>query len=276
MTETVGSSEPIHLPSALDSITSRVRSAELISLNLDFDGTLAPIVQSPELAHIDPLVRQTLGALSEIASVRISILSGRSLNDVRRRIDLDDLVYAGNHGLEIEGHGLFFREPTAESLRERLKEISAQLKSNLNHLPGVQVEDKGITTSIHYRRVQEELRSHVERIVREKIQEEDAFVLREGKMIFEVYPRVDWNKGKALRWITNELRLTNALPIYLGDDVTDEDAFAVLPQGITIRVGEHAKTNARYRLNGIAEVRKFLAWLLKIRTDANTGTLQGS
>jgi trehalose-phosphatase len=175
------------------------------------------------------------------------------------------VVYAGNHGLEISGGGLHFDETTAVGLKDDIKAVVDALSTGLGHIPGVLIEPKGLTASVHYRHVRPADRDQVERVVRETIPDDHPnFVVAAGKMVWEVRPRVGWNKGTAVRWIREWLGLPHAVTFYLGDDRTDEDAFAELGRFVTARVGALQPTRAGYQIGDTEEVAEFLLWLSRI------------
>ncbi len=249
----------------------RIKSAQTIALFLDFDGTLAPIVERPGLAKIDPEIRDVLIRLSNRGDLTITVVSGRALADVRERAGIRGIIYAGNHGLEIESDRVCFREPQAETLRLELRHLIMQLELALSDTAGVEIERKGLSASVHYRRVNEELQDWVRRTVAEVVEKSRSFTCRDGKKVIEVRPRVDWHKGHAVCWILDSVLPPGALPLYLGDDVTDEDAFAVIPNGIAIHVGEPSQTCAAYWIPDLQAVRDFLLTLLELRPNAKTG-----
>jgi trehalose 6-phosphate phosphatase len=213
--------------------------------------------------------RQLLKALVRKHRFTIGIISGRALNDLRNRVDVNGIIYAGNHGLEIKGPGMEFIHPLTEETGSVIRVLSKMLSNSLSTIRGAVVEDKGSTLSVHYRMVEDE----------EKIEEvKNAFeqvvgVARSlgkikttsGKKVHEVRPNVPWHKGKAVKFIMKRYakngRQSGLLPIYVGDDLTDEDAFEVIEGygGISIYVGsEDSQTVARYLLNSIAEVAEFI------------------
>lgn len=248
-----------HLPE----IASALRAASEILLFLDFDGTLAPIVEDPRLARMPSATRQALDRLASDPRFSLAIISGRALSDLRLRVDLEDLIYAGNHGLEIEGPGVEFIEPTAAEHLKALGELSRHLRARLSHIPGVEVENKVLSASVHFRRAPAgrlpEIRQAVQDAV---IFDASPFHLTEGRKVLEIRPRVDWDKGMAVRWIQQASANPGALPIYIGDDSTDEDAFLALPQGITASVGKTRETSAQYSLERQELVPEFLLWLV--------------
>jgi trehalose 6-phosphate phosphatase len=252
---------PVPLFSHLEEVEAAVRKAEFISLFLDFDGTLSPIVPNPGDAELDPGIRDILREMAARPDFSISLVSGRSLEDLRERAALENLIYAGNHGLEIEGGEVRFRQPEAEALRRELRCVMLQLKLALSETEGLEIEDKGLTLSVHFRKVIEHLHDWVRSVTYSTVERSRSFSCNEGKMVLEVKPQVIWNKGYAVKWIAKEVLPPAALAIYIGDDTTDEDGFLALPQGITIRVGEFPQTAARYMVSGVLDVRQFLDWL---------------
>jgi len=243
-------------------IGARIGCAPHILLCSDFDGTLAPIVAEPSAAGLSLPIRRVLQKLAACERISLAIVSGRELSKLRKHVSVPGLIYAGNHGLEISGDGFFFIEPTAASSIERLERLAADLGRRLQHIPGAIVEDKGLTLSIHDRLVAEEDRRKVFDIVCAAVRSaRPALKLTAGNRVHEVRPQVEWNKGVAVRWIAEKISKPGSLLIYLGDDVTDEDAFAALPEGITVKVGNQRPTAAHYQLDGPQEALKFLEWV---------------
>ncbi|MGA8026539.1 MAG: trehalose-phosphatase [Bryobacteraceae bacterium] len=255
-------------------VQQRVASAERLALFLDFDGTVSPIVLNPKDAALDPDIRSTLETLNARADFIISIVSGRALADVRDRAALDNVIYVGNHGLEIECRSIRFREPRAEALRRELRSLLLQLRLALCDTDGLEIEDKGLTLSVHFRRVTEHLHDWVRNVALSTVKRSKSFGCRDGRMVVEVRPQVNWHKGNAVKWIAREILPPQSLPIYIGDDVTDEDAFTAIPEGITIRVGEHAETHAEYLLSDVHEVGQFLRWLDHAKPHASFANTQ--
>ncbi len=239
-----------------------IRVARRVALFLDFDGTLAPLVPDPAGARMDEAVRQALAAIASGDRSVVTIISGRGLDHLRERVGLPDLIYAGNHGLEIEGRGLSFLEPAAAAARGELRAVTQRLEPALRTIPGAFVEYKVLTTSVHYRNVAAEDRGRVERAVLEAVAPAAGLLrLGTGKMLWEILPKTDWNKGAAVRWILDRVGGDGMVSIYFGDDRTDEDAFRALPDGLTFKVGCAERTDARYRVSGPAAVEEFLEWL---------------
>lgn len=223
---------------------------------MDYDGTLAPIVPHPEDARMTCGTRAALERLARNSKYTVALVSGRELTDLESRVGIPGIVYAGNHGLEIRGRGLQFSISGVNGLPRIVQELRAGLRA----IAGAEVEDKGLTASVHFRRVAPVNWPDIERIVRGTAP--SGIEIREGKMVFEIRPLVAWNKGSAVRWIVERLGLEGALLAYFGDDRTDEDAFAVLPEGVTVRVGE-GESIARWRIRDVEQVGEFLRALTR-------------
>jgi trehalose 6-phosphate phosphatase len=230
----------------------------------DFDGTLSEIVEDPDSARLVDGAADALTSLS--AACPVAILSGRDLADVRERIGLSGLWYAGSHGFELTGpDGTHHQNPEAAASIPVLAGAAADLADQLGHIPGVVVEHKRFGVAVHYRNAARDRVSEVAAAVRTAGQR-TALRVTTGREVIELRPNIDWDKGKTLHWVLDYIRANEGagplLPIYLGDDITDEDAFdAVDDDGVAILVrhsddGDRA-TAARYALDDPAQVREF-------------------
>jgi trehalose 6-phosphate phosphatase len=248
-----------HAHDRLDSLIRLRREAGRMLVALDFDGTLAPIVERPEDARLLDGLAEPLRRLVGRGDTVAAIVSGRGLADVRERIGLDAMYYAGNHGFEIDGPGVERVHPAALEARPLLDACVDALAEALADEPGTEVEDKRWTLSIHHRRAE---RDGAEARVRAAV---DAHCRRpglrvtEGKKVFEVRPDVAWDKGKATAFLlrvvdgAGETGDDDALPppdrlpaVFIGDDRTDEDAFAVVrDRGGGIVVGDPPPDDTR-------------------------------
>lgn len=243
-------------------VEERVAKARRISLFVDFDGTLAPIATYPSDAWLEMTTRDILAALTRKDGIVITIISGRSLDDLRMRVNLPDIIYAGNRGLEISGRHLEFIEPVAVTWSKQLLDMTELLASELRSVPGVIVEYKGLTSTVHYRCAAEADIPTIEYAVREAVMQFSAlFQVDVGKKALDIVPRSGWHKGCAVSWINEHLGHKDALCIYFGDDNTDEEAFRSLPGAITFKVGRNSESRARYRVDSPTEVCEFLRWL---------------
>ncbi|HET7742167.1 MAG TPA: trehalose-phosphatase [Mycobacterium sp.] len=227
----------------------------------DFDGTLSPIVDDPAAASILPLARDALTALA--ASCPVAILSGRDVLDVRARVDVPGLWYAGNHGLEIVSPvGAHHDNGEALSSHPALSRAEDALREQLNGIPGAEVERKRHAVAVHYRRVEPQLVAAVISAVHIAGRRESLRVMH-GRKVIELRPDMDWDKGTALLWIASQLGAKEVTPLYLGDDLTDEDAFdAVERDGIGIVVGHDEDgdrlTSARLAVDDPQQVAELL------------------
>ncbi len=264
--------KPDLLPSALErrgEIDSRLSGLQP-AIFLDYDGTLAPLAPRPDLAALSEETRELVRRLA--TKYPVAVLSGRDRQDVAGHVGLDGLSYAGSHGFDIAGPG--FHHEVGEDLKERIAGAADELARSLAGIEGILVEPKRFAISIHYRLVRAEDIPRVEEAVDLAASRHPGLRKGSGKMLFELRPALDWDKGKALLWLLGALKLDPArtLPLFLGDDVTDEDAFReVESHGIGILVGEPVgeearPTRAAYSLKNPGEVALFLGWLVE-RSD---------
>jgi alpha,alpha-trehalase len=247
------------IPSALEHVQDIAGGNRQLAIFLDYDGTLTPIVSHPEKAFLSNSMRKTLQALAMHASV--AILSGRDLDDVRQRVDIATITYGGSHGFDIAGpRGL--RKEVATQFLPKLDMVEKKLGKQLAGIPGARVERKRFSIAAHYRNVNESDIPKVERAVSEVAARHRELRKMDGKKVYELLPDIEWDKGKAVLWLLENLGLERAKvrPIYVGDDRTDEDAFRALEQrGVGILVSEQSRsTAASYSLKDPTEVERFL------------------
>ncbi len=261
-----------YLFSQWDKLKDRL-SGKSILLFLDYDGTLTPIAKTPEKAVISREAKDLLNRLSKKSYCLVAIISGRSLSDIKTVVGIEDITYAGNHGLEIEGPKIKFESQVSPRLKSIIRHIYEDAVSKFSKIKGVLIEDKGLTISVHYRLVdgkdiQEFLSIFNEitgpYIVRDKIK------INSGKKVYEIKPPVQWDKGKVVLWLMARQQFVSGknkiLPVYIGDDVTDEDAFKVLKRkGLTIFVGNPESSAADYYLKDAQEVARFLHLTLELK-----------
>lgn len=242
--------------------SDKIRNKELLLL-LDYDGTLTPIVSRPELAVLSDDMRDVLKKIAKRYST--AVISGRALDDVRDMVNVDGIYYAGNHGFEIS-NDVKLVNPDAEKIKPVINEICRKMGKKLIHIEGSIVENKGVTASVHYRMVSENDFIELEKIFKETIApyvEKGKIRITKGKKVFEIRPNIEWDKGKTVEWVIDAIG-KKGLPVYIGDDQTDEDAFKALKnRGITVLVSEKIKkSNAEYYLRNVDEVKFFLEGLL--------------
>ena len=248
-----------HLLNVWPSIRRRIAGARHLLLLSDYDGTLAPIAARPELAVLPPRTRLALQTFSQSAGVSVGVVSGRSLADVSNMVGLPGLIYAGNHGLEIQGNGLDFIHPEAEAVKPQLDDILRELGDRVAGIAGTLVEGKGLTLSVHFRLTAEDQKPRVhaefEEATKDWLQAGEIRVTA-GKEVLEVRPNIPWDKGKAIARIAEECP-KEALVMYFGDDLTDEDGFSAVHElnGISVFVGPARQpTKALYRVDSPSEV----------------------
>jgi trehalose 6-phosphate phosphatase len=243
-----------HLLSHFQELERLASERSHVLLALDFDGTLCPIVEDPASAAVSPEMLQVLRRLCVNPQVTLAIVSGRQLSEISASLPLD-AVYAGNHGLEIFGKGLTFRHAEAEAAQELLSEICWTFQATLDAWPGAWLEQKLLTATVHFRQVPEEDHDVIALAVRSHMQRFDAlFGVRRGRKAIEIFPRVRWDKGSALRYIRQEFGLEQSLCISIGDDETDETMFAAFPEDISVRVNADGQSRARFYLRDCVEV----------------------
>ncbi|WP_458190385.1 trehalose-phosphatase [Haladaptatus sp. NG-WS-4] len=270
------------LPDPLDehlyALVKRLLDADGMLAMFDFDGSLAPIEDHPDEVTLPLATRTALQNLRDARNVQVGIVSGRGLEDLRTRVGIDGVAYAGNHGLELDAGDERLVHPVAEDARDDIRSLCDDLETRLATVEGAFVENKGVSASIHYRLVSDDRVSAVERAVREVAHEPDDVRLTSGKQVFELRPDVDWHKGRAIRWLYDRYVPDEQtwVPLYVGDDVTDEDAFDVLPEsGLGVKVGSVPPTVAGYRVSDPTAVRSTVEWLAEygvefLQTDTET------
>ena len=207
-------------------------SGKQVAVFLDYDGTLSPIVNNPDDAHITPAMRETVRELSKAATT--AIITGRSREKIHQFMQIDDMLYAGSHGFEIglPGQPALAGASAAAPMLPVLQDCAGRLAADLAGVPGVIIEDNKYSVSVHYRMVRDRAKVPlVFEVVNQLLASDYPLLMtRLGKMVIEIKPRIEWHKGKALLWIMEHLNLLapDTVPIYIGDDLTDEDAFAAL------------------------------------------------
>lgn len=254
---------PASLPTpmeGIDAIRARLRGKRP-AIFLDYDGTLTGIVEDPKAAHLSDKMRQTLIALSR--RFVVAVISGRDLSDVRARVGLDDLYYAGSHGFDIGGPADWHeRLKKGTDFLPDLNRAERALADVLTGIEGALLERKAFSLAVHYRRAASGRVEEIEALVDQVAAAEKRLRKSHGKKVFQLQPAVDWDKGRAVLWLLEKLDLDHAdvVPFYIGDDLTDEDAFKALAgRGVGIVVGDEARpTAADYALADPNAVRHFL------------------
>ena len=257
-----------HLFKDWDTLQDRIRQARNLFLFLDYDGTLTPIVSRPEKALCPVKVKRLLETLRDLPGVHLAIVSGRSLEDVQAKVGVSGIIYAGNHGLEIEKPGARRKNMFVSTGAPELKEITRNVQKVLKDLPGILFEEKGPILSVHYRNVPRKCSAQIFRVIEEELQSRKGrWKTTSGKRVLEIRPNVGFDKGKAVKEILKGFRSRGRLPLYLGDDQTDEDAFQVLKgRGISVFIGQsRVPSGADFFLRNPAEVQEFLRRCVDLR-----------
>jgi len=243
-------------------VIERINESRHIALFLDYDGTLTPIVGTPDKAHLSSEMRKLLERLSSLPWVELYVISGRALPEIKELVGIDGITYVGNHGLEMDGHELPY---DVRRTQKAIGEILERLKEEVS-TRGLTIEEKGPTASVHYRMVEESKVGKIKNTLAEiasSYVDEGLVKITEGKKVFELRPDVDWNKGEAVEYLLEGLE--GALPFYVGDDTTDADAFRVLRTGgITVMVSEDLDYGAEYYLRDTEEVWELLERLISL------------
>ncbi|GAV87904.1 Trehalose_PPase domain-containing protein [Cephalotus follicularis] len=277
----------LKFPSALgsfDRITNFAKGKR-IALFLDYDGTLSPIVDNPDCAFMHNAMRKAVKMVAKYFPT--AIISGRSRDKVYEFVGLKELYYAGSHGMDImgpvrqsndhpncikstdkQGKEVNLFQPASEFL-PMINEVFSSLVENTKEIAGAKVENNKFCVSVHYRNVDEKSWTTVAQCVNDVIKDYPRLRLSHGRKVLEVRPVIDWDKGKAVTFLLESLGLSDSedvLPIYVGDDRTDEDAFKVLREGTYgygILVSSMPKeSNAFYSLKDTTEVMEFLRSLV--------------
>jgi trehalose-phosphatase len=269
------------LPNALaeGARLARTLSGRRLAVFLDYDGTLTPIVDRPEDAVISASMRETVRVLA--ARCTVCVVSGRDRRVVQELMELDDLVVAGSHGFDIwsPGAGAVEYEPGV-GFDELVEGVAARLRRESGSIKGALVERKRSSVALHYRLVADSERVRIAEVV-DALLAEHAGELKvtPGKMVYEIQPAIDWDKGKAVLHLLDALGLDgdDVIPLYMGDDITDEDAFeALASRGVGIFVGDPddpevagRRTAAAFTVRSPDEVGQFLRCLVREATSSD-------
>jgi trehalose 6-phosphate phosphatase len=263
------------LPDALDEgdeLATRLAGKRL-AVFLDYDGTLTPIVDRPEDALISDSMREAVRGLA--ARCTVCVVSGRDRPVVQQLLGIDDLVVAGSHGFDIwsPDAGTIERLEGAR-FDDLLRRVTARLREALGSVDGALIEPKRSSVAVHYRLVAEPERPRIAALVDDLLAEHpDELKVTPGKMVYEIQPKIDWDKGKAVLYLLEALGLDDedVIPLYVGDDITDEHAFEALgSRGVGILVGNAddperggSHTAAGYTLPSTQAVERFLHQLAR-------------
>ncbi|HVV47839.1 MAG TPA: trehalose-phosphatase [Bryobacteraceae bacterium] len=248
----------LSLMAGLDTILQRPGRILLAS---DFDGTLCPLIDRPSEAQLIPSVRKAVEKVLACHRVTFAVITGRALTDIERRFPAG-AIFAGNHGLEIAGGGLHYEHDSARSLRPAIAEACEALEGASAAWPAAWVEDKGLTATLHFRKVKTAYRETLLFAARRTL---GAFgpkiAMRAGRDALEIRPRVAWDKGAALEYIYGEAGPFDAC-VCLGDDRTDESMFRAPSCDVSVRVGASSVTAAAFCVSEPADVAPLFSHLV--------------
>ncbi|RAL47022.1 hypothetical protein DM860_017063 [Cuscuta australis] len=268
-------------PSALGMFDEIVKCSKgkKIVIFLDYDGTLSSIVEDPDKAFMTNEMREAVRSIAK--HFPTAIVSGRSREKVHDFVQLSQLYYAGSHGMDIkgptEGNAEAVLYQPAKEFLPMIDEVYNLLLEKTKSVAGAKVDNNKFCLSVHYRCVEEKRWNELCELVKGVTNEYPKLGLSTGRKVLEIRPMIEWDKGKALEFLLEALGFANSedvLPIYIGDDRTDEDAFKVLREsgggGIGILVSRAPKeTNASYSLKDPLEVMYFLKRLVGWKTSNN-------
>ena len=251
-------------PEAIAKEIAARRAGRHLLLLCDFDGTLSPFNPDPRAVVLADGVERALGSLASRADCSVGVISGRRLQDVRDRVTVPgDLYIAGFHGLEIHAPGETFLHPDASAAATTMHAIGAAVRPRIADLPGVFIEDKDFSIALHYREAEPAVRVVAQSLFMDAARADVAagrLRLLPGACVIELLPAIAWHKGSALEWIRERIVRVHGptFTVYVGDDLTDEDAFrAVGADGMAIAASARV-TGADFRLDGPPAVARLL------------------
>ena len=225
-------------------VAERVRRSGHVAMFFDFDGTLVPFARRPAQVRMSPSIRRMLGRLARHSRVTLFVISGRRRADLTRHVRIPDICYLGLYGWESARP---FR--VSKPARAALADAQAWLQSREARYPGLWLEDKRVSLSVHLREMHPELRPEVRRDLHRLSQRLGPTLrLIDNLQDAEFVPRGVTGKGAAVRRVLAAPPLRDALPLYFGDDLSDEPAFAAVCEGIAVMVGSTGPTRAHYAI----------------------------
>jgi len=253
-----------------DTIARKLRSASGIAIFLDYDGTLTPIRRTPSDALLTPEAENILQEMAQLPGVQVAIVTGRSMEDIRRLVRVKKIEFAANHGFHIYKNGTEWIHPQAATLTRVMSQLCWILQTALVGFPKAYIENKQFTLSIHYRNVTPQHVRSLKSVVTKTVHSFDPTLqITRGKKVLEVRPQISWGKGNAvLNMLHTDKPQRRRVSVFIGDDTTDEDVFRALrPMGITVRVGRSTSTNAQYYVKNVEAVMTVLRSIISLRRD---------
>jgi trehalose-phosphatase len=244
------SGAPAHLFDAWSHLTKGIRESRRLVILLDFDGTLVEIAPLPGQVRLADETRRVLRRLSAKPRVTLAVISGRRRAELKHHLGIGKIRYLGLYGWETNGNA---RLPAAA--RESLAGALARVQADLPAYPGAWIEPKGNTFSVHLLGASAPVQKRVRRLVRERVRPmRGTLRVIENLRDIEVAPQVIGDKGIAAREFLDRGFRQGTMPMYFGDDLSDEPAFKAVRKGITILVGRRRPTQARFFVRGPQEV----------------------
>lgn len=265
------------LDSTVETLASKLPERQELLLCLDFDGTLVATADDPDAVTVPPETRAAVAKLHSHPDVTVAIVSGRELADVRARVDVPGVTYAGNHGLELRTEGVTNVHPVAESYQSDVERTYARLRDAFDPEAGVTVENNGPTLTVHHRGAPERRVRTIRRTVALTVGEvaSGTLAIRGGDEVIEVRPAVAWDEGSVVVSLLRER--ASCLPVFVGDSKTDEAGFRTVERdGVGIRVGDAdpEATAATEFLRDHRETTALLEWLGRTGVDGLRGPVE--
>lgn len=244
---------------------------EPLAIFLDYDGTLSAIAPTPADAKLSLAMREILKALVQNKNVKVAIISGREFSDLRKMISVKGLSYVGSHGIEFLEKG-FTSERISKQYLKELGGLGLKLQHELGGSSEILFEWKSFSLAVHYRKASPGAGKKVKMVVLDICHDAvngGRISIMFGKKVIEIMPPVVMDKGRALEKLLKCWGSKKYLPIFIGDDRTDEAAFNVLRgRGLTIKVGApHVRSKAEYYLDAVQDVKSFLRMILHLRSS---------
>lgn len=255
----------IHLFDAWPEISAIIQAADTLFVGTDYDGTLAPLTDDPAEETLPDTTRQLLFDLLRIPGLRVAVISGRDIPNLRQRVRVPFLAFAGNHGLELEWCDQRDKHPDSEQFRATVQRLTSELTAQTATMPGLFIQDKGLSLTAHFQRAAQH-RDELKRLIEAHLRPEENFKIRGSHTAWDVRPDTTWTKGTAFQMLREAHGCVTSLGFFLGDDRSDEDAFAALSeQDLGVLVGPERPTLARYRLNDYHEVAELFRRVIALR-----------
>jgi trehalose-phosphatase len=254
----------MRLVDELDRLARAYRDGRSLALLFDFDGTLAPLVTHPDLATCPPATLDVLARLADLPMILVGIISGRALADVKSKISMPKLIYAGSSGLEMEFGERVVVHPDASRFSAVLAAAAEVVSPAVHQFPGAWIEHKPMSFTIHYRHVRRDDVALCEQCLASRLARYSGVLdCLDGSLALDVLPAVGWAKGEALDAIIKH-HGRDAIPLYAGNDARDLGAMRAAARngGISIGVGPAAPIQAQHVIEDVEALTEYLAKLL--------------